>query len=741
LGVNAPGIEQSRSLCHRLLTVGLWHTRSNATTLHESVDESSHDSDHILGDVFREFGRVPLYRDLPPRLRGPSQFENLPDELALVSIFGRLDSATLCRCACVCSQLRRWSDTNRLWMRLCQQRWGVDIIKRVGKNVSNGSWKLYFSERSLAHRAEVASTPLSLERLRLVDEDDERKHKIKVDKNRPMRSQLEAACVYMPKSNQDVRTMEMARIAAAPTEPEPQPPQNQHGKSATGGKKTRRGRRGRGAKVEAAANGSGSGGRDTSGLTVRQSSAADVAANDARAAQDARAARMGDLTSPAGLAAGIFGSTGGSGLFGANVRRMAPSPPLEPNRRPPSPRGGIGGRRTPSDGGSDSNSPWSTRGHELKPATPPAHLQGRSKQPTPPPSTSSGRRRDLTLRAFGSHEAPPPAPRSGMPPRSFDDMPMSQYGGGFVTPTRRHNVEDDVSSSDDDDDDDDLYSNLCHPVFDAAEGSGPTSTSSAPDGASGREGMQHVSSELATRVLQPSVRGSPTEIQPPSADEVGSAASPPCPWHGAEPLDMYCIQCKMLVCNRCCLFGHHSGHPRIPASEAYDQVRQDLSGKAAERLQRLEAKCNACEDRMQGEKERVAKSRSAMKKSLRSSVKSLRDMLNQKQNELMEVIRVEEEAKLAHVQEMTGSLSHVRKELLDASRSLNVVAQVKKDCPYVIESANALDSSAAGVEATLREIDEHITMLPQVAAFKFHLNDQVLKEGIQNLTLQPGEQG
>jgi len=64
---------------------------SNATTMRESVDELSAGSDNILGDVFREFGRVPLYRDLPPRLRGPSQLENLPDEVALVSIFGRLD--------------------------------------------------------------------------------------------------------------------------------------------------------------------------------------------------------------------------------------------------------------------------------------------------------------------------------------------------------------------------------------------------------------------------------------------------------------------------------------------------------------------------------------------------------------------------------------------------------------------------------------------------------------------------
>lgn len=291
-------------------------------------------------------------------------------------------------------------------------------------------------------------------------------------------------------------------------------------------------------------------------------------------------------------------------------------------------------------------------------------------------------------------------------------------------------MEDDLTSSDEEDGDEALYSNLAHPVYlddQPSPSSHPMGTSSPSSG------QNHISSELATRVLQP-------DAQPPSSDDIGSAASPPCPWHGEEILDMYCIQCKMLVCNRCCLFGHHCGHPRIPAAEAYGQVRANLANKESE-LQRLEDKCHACEGRMDGERERVAKSRSAMKKSLRSSVKALRDMLNQKQNELMEVIREEEESKLAHVQDMAGSLVQVHKELDEAARSVNIVSQVKKDCPYVLETANALESRTAAVEATLRDIDEQIAVLPQVAAFKFHLNDRSLREDIRILSLQPGVAG
>ena len=687
--------------------------RSVATT-RESVDEASHD-EHALGDVFREFGRVPLYSEIPPRLRGPSQFENLPDEIALVSIFGRLDSVSLCRCACVCSQLRKWADNNRLWMRLSQQRWGIDVVKRVGKSLGVGGWKAHFRERSLEKKAafvrkaekhrEVQSSPLSLERMHLQDSDK----KMLGDKARPMRSQLEAACVYMPKSNQDIRNMEMVRMAHAP---EPQPPQKSPSKTP---KKTRRGRRGRGKKVEEAVK-AGSGGGSTDGLTVRQAS---NESDQERAAQDARAARLAGLgVSPAGIAAGmgLFGS-GGSGSP-ATTGRMAPSPPLE-QRRAPSPRS-VGGRRTPSDGDS------TTRGHQLKPTTPPTHLHGRTKQPTPPPSDNSSRRRDIALRAFGTFEAPPPAPRSGMPPRSFDDMPSSNYGS-CVTPTRGHNVEEDdtVSSDEEEDEDDAAYSNLCHPIFDSVFDSPEDSPPARCPPASS------VNAEFATRVLTPPTRSTDGD-GPSSADLNASPACPPCPWHGTEVLDMYCTQCKMLVCNRCCLFGHHSGHPRISAAEAYTQVRSTLDG-SSDQLERLAAKCTSYEERMQVERERVAKSRAAMKKSLRSSVKSLRDMLNQKQNELMEVIRTEEETKLKGVSEMGEQLCEVRKELEEGKRSLGVVEQVKKDCPYVIESANALEQRTTNVEATLAQLDSAIATLPQVAEFKFHLNDSGLREKIEGM--------
>ena len=99
-----------------------------------------------------------------------------------------------------------------------------------------------------------------------------------------------------------------------------------------------------------------------------------------------------------------------------------------------------------------------------------------------------------------------------------------------------------------------------------------------------------------------------------------------------------------LVCGRCCLFGHHSGHPREPASEAYSRCRDDMLG-SKDKLAQLAQKVSSCESRMKAERDRVAKERSAMKKSLRHGIKGLRDLLNQKQNELMEMVRLEEETR------------------------------------------------------------------------------------------------
>ena len=76
-------------------------------------------------------------------------------------------------------------------------------------------------------------------------------------------------------------------------------------------------------------------------------------------------------------------------------------------------------------------------------------------------------------------------------------------------------------------------------------------------------------------------------------------------------------------------------------------------------------KVSTCEGRTAIERDRVTKEQSAMKKSLRSGIKGLRDLLNQKQNELMEVVREEEKSKLEHMTTVGHQLAGLRKELAD----------------------------------------------------------------------------
>ena len=672
--------------------------------------EGRNNLDSVESDVFGsvsspgfrfEFRKEPLFHELPPRLREPSIFERLPDEVVLRHIFCKLDSATLARCSCVCTQMRRWSDNGRLWKLLCQQRWGVNFVNRCvadgkAERASSTSWKMHFVERTRQHRLAVADSGLSLARLSL---EDEKKAKIESAIKRPVRSQLEAACVYMPRSNEDASTMAMARSKGGP-DPVAWSDDAPRQENRASVKKSRRGRRGRSTK--------------TADIRADPSATIKAGSSPGCDVDESPVLRHRTSTQPADTKL---------------VGRLAPSPPNGPagRRSPP-----FGRRPSGSDSGADATvqvGQASSRGYQMKSAS---SATQRQKQPTPPPSAYNPRRRELNLRAVsgngnGDDASPPPAPRSSRA-RSFS--PSSLYSG-CVTPTRMFNVHGDSSSDEDDDhnkDDieaDNNYSSLCHPVYEEAAGS---NTTAAPG-----QNWAVVENASYTHALtaggQQMSAGSFSE----GVHTAGSisVASPPCPWH-SEALDQYCLQCRTLVCGRCCLFGHHSGHPRVPASEAYSRCRDEMLG-SKDQLAQLAQKVSSCESRMKAERDRVAKERSAMKKSLRHGIKGLRDLLNQKQNELMEMVRLEEETKLTHVAKVGQQLNGLRKELADGVKAADAIQMVKEDCPLLIESSNALEDRTKAVAGVLDKLDKDIAVLPQLAAFQFKLHDQAVRGNIESL--------
>ena len=122
-----------------------------------------------------------------------------------------------------------------------------------------------------------------------------------------------------------------------------------------------------------------------------------------------------------------------------------------------------------------------------------------------------------------------------------------------------------------------------------------------------------------------------------------------------------------------------------------------------------------------------------MKKSLRHGIKGLRDLLNQKQNELMEMVRLEEETKLTHVAKVGQQLNGLRKELADGVKAADAIQMVKEDCPLLIESSNALEDRTKAVAGVLDKLDKDIAVLPQLAAFQFKLHDQAVRGNIESL--------
>jgi len=153
-------------------------------------------------------------------------------------------------------------------------------------------------------------------------------------------------------------------------------------------------------------------------------------------------------------------------------------------------------------------------------------------------------------------------------------------------------------------------------------------------------------------------------------------------------------------------------------------------------LQLLENKVVSCEGRMALAKDRVTRERSSMKKSLRSGIKDLRDALNQKQNELMEIIRLDEEAKLGRVANVAQQLNGLRKELTESAKAAEAIKMVKEDCPLLIASTNALQDRTKAVSSVLDGLDSEIALLPEMAAQQFALNDGPMRDTIGALRLE-----
>eukprot|EP01052_Picozoa_sp_SAG31_P009109 SAG31_NODE_472_length_15237_cov_3.424891_5_plen_817_part_00 len=733
------------------------------------ADDGSGGTTTSNGDLFRDFNRVAVYSEIPPRLRQKSQLELLPDELVLTSLLSWLGPEDLCRFGSACRQLWKWSLDNRLWKMICVRQWGSNFLgNKRPSGVKDSAWKVYYVERVLAHRSSVTTAALSLERPQLTT-DSQAKEKTDCNgrgrnaipdrDSRPARGQLAAACVYMPKPFEDARTMEMVRVEnfgtpLGHTDSEmginagsgtntaradaTKPP-----KQAGSGRK-RRGRRGRGL-------GGSSEGVDT--LKQRQASeqaqapvppAARPSPPPKGASQGLTAARSGRYTqSPVGG-------------HGNSSPAMAPSPPLS-ERRPQ--------LQSRTDSKDSPTMKLTSRGHGLHPLKSVATGAGgstkgaavRGKQPTPPPGAAA-RRPELNLRAFGTFEDDSPAKEA------FAFSQDSPYAS-CVTPTRQLEGLSDDDLSADEDSADEGATMLSHPAYDGrhggfvasgrrdintarlrAEAFNPAVRTQSPATAARLElAAQQNRDALASGVQHQAVAGTCTQ----------TAQEGMCPWHPDQPLDSLCISCNTMICSHCCLFGTHGGHPRISAEEAYAEALSKLGRPFEDQLVQLAGKCNAFEARLDDEQKRVAKARAAMKKSVRTSIKHLRDQLNAQQNVLMEVIREEDESKQAHLGHLAAQLQGVREGLAAAKAKVSDVAPQlaatppgskpsgKFNCnrPAALQQARALIDAANGSKLKLDQlVSDGLGALPQIADFselEASLDERSVREAIAALSFGP----
>ncbi|NXD99069.1 TRI59 protein, partial [Chaetorhynchus papuensis] len=140
--------------------------------------------------------------------------------------------------------------------------------------------------------------------------------------------------------------------------------------------------------------------------------------------------------------------------------------------------------------------------------------------------------------------------------------------------------------------------------------------------------------------------------------EAGAEAGT-CRAHPQQPLNIYCLQDKQLVCGQCLTIGEHQGHPIDDLQSAYRKARE-ASGKLLEEL--------------------MGKSR--------SEVFSRSERLQQQKAQCQSTLQSDREAVLQYFKELGDTLEHKKEALLSALDELD--SQISEKFDPLIEDAEKL---------------------------------------------------
>ncbi|NWV35614.1 TRI59 protein, partial [Grantiella picta] len=146
-----------------------------------------------------------------------------------------------------------------------------------------------------------------------------------------------------------------------------------------------------------------------------------------------------------------------------------------------------------------------------------------------------------------------------------------------------------------------------------------------------------------------------------------------CQAHPQQPLNIYCLQDKRLVCGQCLTIGEHRGHPIDDLRSACRKGRE-ASGKLLEELTD-KSKVSLCASRLQEHKARC-----------QSALESDREAVLKYFNELVDALENKKAAVLSALDELNSSISREYDPLIEEVEKLKLEESELKELHSAVQN-------------------------------------------------------
>ncbi|NXE95575.1 TRI59 protein, partial [Menura novaehollandiae] len=151
---------------------------------------------------------------------------------------------------------------------------------------------------------------------------------------------------------------------------------------------------------------------------------------------------------------------------------------------------------------------------------------------------------------------------------------------------------------------------------------------------------------------------------------------PSCGEHPRQPLNIYCLRDRELVCGRCLTIGRHHGHPIDDLQSAYRKARE-ASGKLQEELtDKSRSEVFSCYERLEKEKSQCESALQSQREAVVQYFKELADTLEHKKQALLSEL---DELNSHILEEYEPLLEDVEKMRLEEIELKELNAAVQKE--------------------------------------------------------------